>query len=231
MTQRSVALDKTRFTQDSINAVLDDGTSINDLIAELRNGDEHPTSLDIEVFKDDDGVYWALSNRRMYAVKTAFGHVSGYQVFVTVYDSSDDDKVQEWRRKLTTTTYGGLPRVRGAASAFVARTALRCSACGNRASDFSSNQLSKGDERRCPSCVENDNWGSDQDESSTSARHGSADYQRDERACRDDAPEQHVTAAQMISAMSERAATMRLSSTSRQRRETARRASGRRRSG
>jgi hypothetical protein len=113
MTQRSVPLHHILFTQDSISAWFDDDRSVDGLIADLRSGKVHPTSLGIEVFIDSDGEYWTLSNRRLFAVEEAFHHSSGYHVFVTCYDSSHGEKLAEWQRKRTTTTDGDVPRVRG----------------------------------------------------------------------------------------------------------------------
>jgi len=69
-----------RFSQDSIRDRLGNGTPLDDLINELKNGSTSPEDVDpIRVFTDKEGNTVSLDNRRLYAAQQAGVQVATVQ--------------------------------------------------------------------------------------------------------------------------------------------------------
>jgi hypothetical protein len=107
-----VNFENIRYAQDSISNVFQDGRPLQDLIVALKRRQIDAADLEVNVFKDDQGVFWALDNRRTYCIKEAFP--GKFRTEVLLYDSSNNVKLAEFLWKKNTTTDGFSIRVKTA---------------------------------------------------------------------------------------------------------------------
>jgi hypothetical protein len=75
-------------SQSSIRSRLGDGSSVKDLIKNLRDDAVKASSLDIRVFRTNSGKLWALDHRRTWAVREAKG--VQFWLKVTVVDDRSE---------------------------------------------------------------------------------------------------------------------------------------------
>lgn len=66
-----VDLDDVRYTQQSINDVFSDGRPVRNMIADLLQDNLWVMEVPVIRVVQDEGVYWSLDNRRLYAFKQA----------------------------------------------------------------------------------------------------------------------------------------------------------------
>ena len=71
-----------RCSQSTISAYFKNGSPVEDLISEIRNGQVNPNSLGICVHCSQSGNFWALDHRRLWAVRQAKGLNYRLQVLV-----------------------------------------------------------------------------------------------------------------------------------------------------
>jgi hypothetical protein len=107
-----IAFQNIRYTQDSISDVFQDGRLLQDLIVQLKQRKIDAAKLEVNVFKDKAGIFWALDNRRAYCIKQAFP--GEFWTKVLIYNSSNKAKLAEFLRKKHTTTQGFSIHVRTA---------------------------------------------------------------------------------------------------------------------
>eukprot|EP00759_Apiculatamorpha_spiralis_P032569 PhF_6_TR3398/c3_g1_i1/m.4872 len=110
MTSTNVDITTLKWTQSTIKETFSDETPVSKTIQDLKTGiitygvpGGIPT---IHVYRDDDGVLWALDNRRLYCMREALKWNRNKEIQVIVHDSSDPERKKEFERKKTTCCEG-----------------------------------------------------------------------------------------------------------------------------